>query len=469
MFDRNQWLEWAKNSQNNPEMKDSQFNVRKNDQTKGYLYEDTSAGALTTNTTGKGPKETDIDNTKRLERIAAQSKKIPSKIGRKVFSAGARAVTDPEIRNQAKTVATWKLADILVDKFSNRRKNDPDSPTRIIPNPVVDESNDLDEAAFLLPLLAPLLSMGSAVGGAAAAAGGALGTAAGGLAARAAGSAAAKGIAKFATAGAKRLATTGKRLITKPKRMGGKNLAMQGGLGFAPTAEGQENLAVSSWRKSIQQLDEQQLDEFLGRLLKGAGRVFERKPKMTAQSHAKLNIKRPRGYADSYTSGVPKITPKVPITVGGFPPAGIPLSPARQTSIMGKPSFGSKVRDYAKLKKGTGDVFGIRKGSSALLNKVKQSKTFKNAVKDPLGAAGNVGKEYLKYKMMGLAMGGGGQPKDPMATQAQSSADAQAAATDRIDQQRIARKPSPPLATIGPDQQRRLAASYDPEGTELNE
>ena len=460
MFDRNQWLEWAKNSQNNPEMKDSQFNVRKNDQTKGYLYEDTSAGALTTNTTGKGPRETDIDNTKRLERIAAQSKKIPSKIGRKVFSAGARAVTDPEIRNQAKTVATWKLADILVDKFSNRRKNDPDSPTRIIPNPVVDESNDLDEAAFLLPLLAPLLSMGSAVGGAAAAAGGALGTAAGGLAARAAGGLAAKGIAKAATAGAKRLATTGKRLITKPKRMGGKNLAMQGGLGFAPTAEGQENLAVSSWRKSIQQLDEQQLDEFLGRLLKGAGRVFKRKPKITAQSHAKLGVK---------NLSYPTPQRMYPSAISPPRPTGIPLSPARQTPIMGKPSFGSKVRDYAKLKKGTGDVFGIRKGSGALLKKVKQSETFKNAVKDPLGAAGNVGKEYLKYKLMGLAMGGGGQAKDPMATQAQSSADAQAAATDRIEHQRIARKPSPPLATIGPDQQRRLAASYDPEGTELNE
>jgi len=431
MFDRNQWLEWAKNSQNNPEMKDSQFNVRKNDQTKGYLYEDDDAGIATSS---EGPGETERNKKIRMDMIKKQSKKIPSKIGQKVYSAGARVVTEPDVRAQAKTVATWKLADILVDKLTNRRKNDPDSPTRIIPNPVVDESNDLDEAAFLLPLL--------------------------GLAARAAGSVAAKGIAKFATSGAKRLATTGKRLMTKVKGMGGGNLATQSGLAFAPTAEGQENLAVSSWRKSIQQLDEQQLDEFLGRLLKGAGRVFKRKPKITAQSHAKLGVK---------NLSYPTPQRMYPSAISPPRPTGIPLSPARQTPIMGKPSFGSKVRDYAKLKKGTGDVFGIRKGSSALLNKVKQSKTFKNAVKDPLGAAGNVGKEYLKYKLMGLAMGGGGQAKDPMATQAQSTADAQAAASDRIDQQRIARKPSPPLATIGPDQQRRLAASYDPEGTELNE
>jgi len=422
MFDRNQWLEWAKNSQNNPEMKDSQFNVRKNDQTKGYLYEDSSDGRNANSSGDKGTDETSFalmsaKKAAQEKQINKFAKKIPSKIGRKVYSAGARAVTDPEIRNQAKTVATWKLADILVDKFSNRRKNDPDSPTRIIPNPVVDESNDLDEAAFLLPLLAPLLSMGSAVGGAAAAAGGALGTAAGGLAARAAGSAAAKGIAKFATAGAKRLATTGKRLITKPKRMGGGNLATQSGLAFAPTAEGQENLAVSSWRKSIQQLDEQQLDEFLGRLLKGAGRVFKRKPKIT----------------------------KVPTSV--------PVPPHLRTPTYGtskiintptpKSTLG-KLRDFAKFKKGYG-AFGVQKLGRGVGEVGKN--LIKPILKDPAGAAASAIKTGAGYYAMGSLMNLGGAAKDPKATEAQSTADAQTAASDRIDQQRIARKPSRPIPT----------------------
>ena len=388
MFDRNQWLEWAKNSQNNPEMKDSQFNVRKNDQTKGYLYEDDDAGIATSS---EGPGETERNKKIRMDMIKKQSKKIPSKIGQKVYSAGARVVTEPDVRAQAKTVATWKLADILVDKLTNRRKNDPDSPTRIIPNPVVDESNDLDEAAFLLPLL--------------------------GLAARAAGSVAAKGIAKFATSGAKRLATTGKRLMTKVKGMGGGNLATQSGLAFAPTAEGQENLAVSSWRKSIQQLDEQQLDEFLGRLLKGAGRVFKRKPKIT----------------------------KVPTSV--------PVPPHLRTPTYGtskiintptpKSTLG-KLRDFAKFKKGYG-AFGVQKLGRGVGEVGKN--LIKPILKDPAGAAASAIKTGAGYYAMGSLMNLGGAAKDPKATEAQSTADAQTAASDRIDQQRIARKPSRPIPT----------------------
>ena len=43
MFNRNEWLQWAKTAQqSNPEMQDSQFDIRKNNQTRSYLYENNS-------------------------------------------------------------------------------------------------------------------------------------------------------------------------------------------------------------------------------------------------------------------------------------------------------------------------------------------------------------------------------------------------------------------------------------------
>ena len=410
MFDRNQWLEWAKNSQNNnPEMKDSQLNVRKNDQTKGYLYEIASDGEGRNTSTNQDNTEKSAAQKDRERRIERQSKKIPSRIGQKVYSAGARALTKPAVVDQAMNVGVWKIADVITDKLSNRRKNDPNAPTRIIPNPV-EESNDLDEAAFLLPLLISAAR------------------AAGGLAVKGV----AKGAAKIATSGAKRLATTGKRLTTKVKGMGGKDFAMQGAMVGGPN-EGQENLAVSSWRKSIQQLDEQQLDEFLGRLLKGAGRVFKRKPKMPA---------RPRAIDTSFRHSPKNPSFLQPKAVGGPTKLQQMMSPAKTPKLQ---SIGSNVRDYTKFKKGYGSP-ALQKLGSGALKKFKGSKTGAGIIKDPLGAAGNVGKEYLKYKMMGLAMGGG-QPKDPMATQAQSTDAEQQVQSDRVASERIARKPSRPIPT----------------------
>ena len=335
MFDRNQWLEWAKNSQqSNTEMKDSMFDVRKNDQTRNFLYE----------------VEEPDDRSPPGAFAKAISKKLPKRL--------KHLPLDPHLSGGAKAALMYNIIPGMVDKMTpsgiKRSKEEKrTASTRIVPNPT-DESVQFDEAALLLPFL-PLLAK---LGGAAAAAGGALGGVGGLVGGTVARSAIGHGIKKLATSGIRKVAKNPLRRVKSLGKEVAGHAVMSKAMGGGQRPE---NLAVSTRNESTEQLD-----EFIGKLLRGRRR-------------------RPSG----------------------------PPTPPSQTR-------------FQKIKS---------KGREAL-DKFKA---------DPLTPATQLAKTYGTYWLMGKAMGGA--QRDPMATQAQSTAETQAAASDRTTELQRARRPSAPLPT----------------------
>lgn len=387
MFDRNQWLEWAKNSQNNAEMKDSMFDVRKNDQTRSFLYENKDSRPISTEKDKRESGEMEPPSAT-LTWVAGKLGKIP-KVGKHI----EKGLKSPSLRGGTTSAATWKGVDIVHDLFPSKRKEQEKltASTRIVPNPT-EESVQFDEAAFLLPLLA----LAGKVGGAAAAAGGALGSVGGLVGGTVARSAIGHGIKKLATSGIRKVAKNPLRRVKSLGKEVAGHAVMSKAMGGGQRPE---NLAVSTRNESTEQLD-----EFIGKLLRG----LKQKPKITRQVSGVKNLSSP----SSYTSGLPVKTPKVKTSTG------IPLSQA----------------SGAKVKHTTGTA-------------TPPSQTRFQKILDKFKApATQLAKTYGSYWLMGKAMGGA-QPKDPMATQAQSTADAQAAASDRTTAQQTARKPSAPLPT----------------------